>query len=113
MCRVLDVEYYRQPCPPGIGGSNKRKKWNRRRRVLQRDGFMCVGCGSREDLTMHHRIPRSRGGQNRVDNLTTLCLNCHATLHAGAAALSSFRLWLQLRRTFRAPQLPEPDKGRG
>ncbi len=47
--------------------------------VLARDGWRCRApwCGSRNRLTVHHVIPRSRGGPWALWNLLTLCGDCH------------------------------------
>lgn len=54
-----------------------------RRRVLERDGYQCieatVGCDG--PLQIHHVLPLSRGGTNRLENLVTLCLYHHCTKH--------------------------------
>ena len=52
-------------------------------RVLDRDGHRCraAACGATRFLEVHHRIPRSRGGSNRPDNLITLCSACHQATH--------------------------------
>jgi len=44
-----------------------------RARVMARDGFACVHCGSESDLTVDHIVPRSLGGGNQPENLQTLC----------------------------------------
>ena len=49
--------------------------------VLERDGHQCVTCGSGDDLTLHHVIPRKDGGKNAADNLVTLCVDCHIRQH--------------------------------
>lgn len=49
--------------------------------VLWRDGYHCHACGSRKHLTVHHITPRSQGGANRAENLTTLCRACHRQHH--------------------------------
>jgi len=49
-------------------------------KVLERDNHQCVYCGlSSKDgpLTMDHRIPLSKGGANKIDNLLTACLPCN------------------------------------
>lgn len=66
----------------------------RRKRVLQRDGFTCQDCGclvgSMEDPQptghVHHVTPLSEGGTSRMDNLLTLCVDCHADRHGGSVA---------------------------
>lgn len=43
-----------------------------------RDNHKCLKCGTRENLTVDHIIPKSRGGNNSFVNLQTLCLKCNA-----------------------------------
>ncbi len=45
--------------------------------VFLRDGFSCVYCGSEDDLTFDHLIPRSRGGITSWDNIVTACSPCN------------------------------------
>jgi len=45
--------------------------------VFLRDRFSCQYCGSLDDLTFDHLIPRSRGGMTRWDNVTTACAPCN------------------------------------
>lgn len=48
--------------------------------VLQRDGYTCQNCGVRKqerELEMHHVEMRSKGGPDILENLVTLCLECH------------------------------------
>ncbi|MGF1463226.1 MAG: HNH endonuclease [Maricaulaceae bacterium] len=45
--------------------------------VFLRDGFSCVYCGSREELTFDHLIPRSKGGRTTWDNIVTACAPCN------------------------------------
>jgi 5-methylcytosine-specific restriction endonuclease McrA len=52
-----------------------------RRRVLERDRWLCQFCGHRQQLDIHHIIPRSRGGSDSEDNLITLCRTCHGVIH--------------------------------
>lgn len=48
-----------------------------RLRVYKRDNFECVYCGSGNNLTLDHVIPKSRGGKNTWDNLVTSCFKCN------------------------------------
>ncbi len=45
--------------------------------VFLRDRFSCQYCGSRDDLTFDHLIPRSRGGQTTWDNVVAACSPCN------------------------------------
>jgi 5-methylcytosine-specific restriction endonuclease McrA len=49
---------------------------------LRLDGYRCRKCGRKGGrLAVHHRVPLSAGGTNRLSNLETLCSRCHATKH--------------------------------
>ena len=49
-----------------------------RRNVFHRDGQRCQYCGCRgEQLSIDHVIPRSRGGEDTWENVTTACLICN------------------------------------
>lgn len=45
--------------------------------IYKRDGHTCQYCGAKENLTLDHIIPSSRGGTNDWDNLTTSCKPCN------------------------------------
>lgn len=45
--------------------------------VFLRDQFSCQYCGSPNDLTFDHLIPRSLGGQTTWDNVVTACATCN------------------------------------
>ena len=48
-----------------------------RHRLFRRDGYECVYCGSKRNLTVDHIIPKSKGGENTWLNLTTCCSSCN------------------------------------
>lgn len=52
-----------------------------RDRVLNRDGRECVNCGAESNLVVHHIVPISERGTNRMRNLITLCRECHRSVH--------------------------------
>ena len=55
-----------------------------RRYILARDqGCTADGCTSRHRLQVHHIVPRSLGGDNHPDNLTTLCWFHHQVVIHG------------------------------
>ena len=45
--------------------------------VFLRDRFSCQYCGSRDDLTFDHIVPRSRGGKTVWNNVVTACAHCN------------------------------------
>ena len=49
--------------------------------VLARDNYTCQCCGKSKNkiLQIHHIIYRSNGGTDRVDNLITVCTDCHTS----------------------------------
>lgn len=64
--------------------------WDTRRQaVLARDGYRCTSCGwpdgvkrKRRELHIHHVESLARGGNNSLNNLTTLCHMCHRRIDA-------------------------------
>lgn len=49
-----------------------------RSRIFARDGYTCTYCGAHGvRLECDHRTPRSRGGSDEDDNLTTACASCN------------------------------------
>ena len=52
--------------------------WQLRAYVFHQNHHRCFYCGEQEKkLTLDHIIPKSRGGTDRVINLTTACLKCN------------------------------------
>lgn len=45
--------------------------------VFLRDKFECQYCGSPDDLTFDHVIPRSKGGKTAWDNVVAACAPCN------------------------------------
>ena len=49
---------------------------------FQRDGWKCRHCNDRSGLHPHHIIFQSHQGPDELNNLITLCAQCHMALHA-------------------------------
>jgi 5-methylcytosine-specific restriction endonuclease McrA len=52
-----------------------------RMQVVKRDGWKCQNCGSPAKLQIHHKEFRSQSGDDDENNLITLCVDCHLSLH--------------------------------
>src|SRR6476646_5527095 len=58
--------------------------------VLARDGYACCRCGKSlqgDYYSLHHRLPRGRGGTHTAENLVTVCGSgtspgCHQTIES-------------------------------
>jgi len=48
-----------------------------KKNVLIRDNYTCAYCGSKENLTVDHVIPSSKGGKTTWDNCVTSCEPCN------------------------------------
>ena len=61
---------------------------NARAHALDRDNYTCQICGAKNTrLEVHHIKYRSQGGSDDLENLITLCEDCHHNLHKGKIEL--------------------------
>ena len=61
---------------------------NAREHALVRDKYTCQCCGKRNcRVEAHHIVFRSNGGSDSLDNLITLCEDCHKAVHLGEVNL--------------------------
>lgn len=59
----------------------KTPEWAKKReQALERDGYRCRNCNSSEHLHVHHRTYARRGHED-LNDLTTLCRECHEHFH--------------------------------
>ncbi len=103
VCEVCGKEYHpaksyqkrcSQECTRKHGKERQRKKTERdiidgtcgrslkiRFMVLHRDSFTCQYCGRTPKdgtkLEVDHIVPKSKGGDNKMDNLITACFECN------------------------------------
>lgn len=53
-------------------------KWQQlRKRILQRDDFICQICFGADATDVDHITPKAKGGTNSPSNLQSLCKACH------------------------------------
>ena len=48
-----------------------------RKNILRRDGYRCQYCGTRDQLTVDHVLPKSRGGAHTWRNMVAACIRCN------------------------------------
>lgn len=92
-------------------------KFNRRN-IYMRDHYTCQYCGvqpPKEDLTIDHIIPRSKGGRSTWENVVLACQRCNTRKGSKAPEDVGMRLlkparrphWLAtLRSTLKGPERP-------
>lgn len=78
--------------------------------------MVCEICGSPEDLTTHHIVPRKVRVDNRPKNLARLCEDCHALVERfywkamaqkNPWVARAYKLICQLIRTHENPRIRE------
>src|ERR1700710_940138 len=67
--------------------------------LFLRDGFSCQYCGSAEELTFDHVLPRSQGGRTTWENIVTACSRCNLTKGGRTPAQAHMQ-------PYRAPRRP-------
>jgi 5-methylcytosine-specific restriction endonuclease McrA len=72
----------------------RRNQWNRAASKCEGRCWYC-GCLPEDDLTVDHAKPRSRGGQNRDENLLPACRYCNN--EKGNLTVSEFRKFVKVR----------------
>jgi 5-methylcytosine-specific restriction endonuclease McrA len=85
----------RNASPKPQRGTMKREKARAKRQAAKadrlvyqavhaRDGRVCQVCGifCGTLIHLHHIVYRSQGGPTSVDNLLSVCMRCHAGIHA-------------------------------
>ena len=62
-----------------------KKKIDLYKQVYERDGGCCVKCGRYvpPGTIPHHKVFKSHGGDDTLENLELLCMDCHRRIHHG------------------------------
>lgn len=60
---------------------DKKRNQSLRKKCFERDNFTCKKCKFEDKtsnkLEVHHIIPLYAGGEDKLENLITLCFDCH------------------------------------
>lgn len=86
--------------------SNQYKR-DLKKSVFKRDGHACLICGSRNNLTLDHIIPKSKGGRLIYNNLQTLCEHCNKSKEDRVADVRNIHIKIICKI-----ELPKYKKGR-
>lgn len=54
---------------------------DRKTELIKVSGKYCANCGDTRSLHLHHLVPLSKGGTNKLSNLELLCNGCHSIEH--------------------------------
>jgi len=66
-----DYLYNLHTCSPG----EAKRIW--KNSIKESFDFKCAYCGSREDLTLDHVVPKCAGGSDETKNLVSCCFECN------------------------------------
>ncbi|WP_205427243.1 HNH endonuclease [Clostridium botulinum] len=80
-CYNLLKKYDMLPNKKHLNRANKNRFKKIRLKILERDDYKCVECGSSHWLNVHHIKERNQGGDDSDENLVTLCYECHMEKH--------------------------------
>ena len=69
-----------------------------RRNILERDRNTCQYCSAKEQLTLDHVVPRSRGGGESWENLVAACVRCNVKKGSRTPKEASMTLLTKPRR---------------
>ncbi len=53
----------------------------RSEQTMQEQGWRCADCNGIKPLTIHHKVFRSHGRDDRRENLIAICVSCHDSRH--------------------------------
>lgn len=57
-----------------LSSSEAKRKW---KNSIKEHWGECAYCGSKENLTLDHITPRSKGGRDRITNVVCACHSCN------------------------------------
>ena len=66
--------------------------------LFLRDRFQCQYCGSLQELTFDHVIPRAQGGRTTWENVSTACAPCNLRKGGRTPRQAAMRLFEEPRR---------------
>jgi 5-methylcytosine-specific restriction endonuclease McrA len=61
----------------------------------------CIGCGTKDNITIDHIIPIARGGSHSIGNLQPLCLKCNSSKND--RTMIEWKYHNKIKRSLRCP----------
>lgn len=77
-CRWIDSDYAEKYGPAPKNKVRRPLPKATREFIFQRDGYTCLHCDAKTDLSIDHIIPVVHGGGDELENLQTLCRVCNS-----------------------------------
>jgi 5-methylcytosine-specific restriction endonuclease McrA len=74
--KVLEKSRTRRALKRGSGGTITKAEWHQ---LLEKAGYKCMRCGSKERLTLDHVVPLAVGGKHEINNAQVLCQSCNSS----------------------------------
>ena len=71
-------------------GNRSKEHVKVQREGKERDQHTCQICGSKNHTEGHHIMDVSFGGAANIDNIVTLCRDCHKNVHRGIIDIFRF-----------------------
>lgn len=94
---------------------NKSRAARRPGRVTRRrlTNSSCRICGSTDNLTLHHLIPREAGGATEEENLLNVCRPCHDSIHERQLDVRDLVMEASIKRAQSILESIQPQGDRG
>ena len=74
-CRELSAELGHYLAPRRTCSQRQEALW---KRILELHRWRCAYCGGRENIVREHMFPKSRGGDDALENIVPACQTCNS-----------------------------------
>lgn len=89
---MVDIDWTGFACPKKGEVRLEGKEYEElRNQIFERDNWTCrnPNCRSHKNLTVHHKVKRSKLRLDVPENLITLCVECHDLVEAGKLVIET------------------------
>ena len=71
-------EKHKRRIRKGKGSGITNQQWNE---LLRKHNFRCAYCGIKDNMTIDHVVPLSKGGKHSIENIVPACAKCNSRKH--------------------------------